>query len=142
MKTYTWLGPENRAVGDIIIPGNWGRIVLSNPNHDWLQMEKIFELVRQSINPALPSRLHSAFVFEDDETASLLHSKRPTDVFYSVVLLEPKANLYRADMSLIHPLVLDPLTYERARLYWDSARSNIKWPEVLTLSRLKIISKL
>ena len=37
---FYWISDRLHEVGEVIEPGNWGRLVLSTPNHDWLKMEQ------------------------------------------------------------------------------------------------------
>lgn len=52
--------------GDRIPPGTWGRTVLGfGGRHDFFFREYLFETIRKAEFPDLPSRLTSAFAFED-----------------------------------------------------------------------------
>lgn len=140
--SYYWISSYPHNIGDIILPGNWGNLVKNTPNHHWLHMENQFETMRLTINPQLPSRLACAFVFEDLDTARLLQSKRTNDIIYEVELLDVEKPIYRADMALIHPnLEQWDAHIGNPKKYWsNNYNEKVNWPEILTLSRFKVIS--
>lgn len=141
--SYFWINDRVHNVGDVIPPGNWGGLVKSIPNHRWLHMEQQFETIRLKINPRLPSRLECVFVCEDLEIIKLLQLKRPNDLIYEVELLDKSQPTYKADMALVHP----ELEQYNAQVgnptkYWSNNHGEeIKWPEILTLSPLKILKQ-
>jgi hypothetical protein len=142
--SYYWYNHEKHTTGDIILPGNWGRVIKANPGHRYYRMEQQFETMRLSINSALPSRLESAFVFEDIKTANVLQVKQPGGVLYEVMLIDKDKSSYRTEMALIHPeLEIYNAQVGNPKKYWGIKPGDVlQWPEILTLSRLKIIKVL
>lgn len=142
--TYYWLSNKRHSTNDIILPGNWGRLVKNTPEHRWIKMELQFETIRLQTNPKLPSRLECAFVCDDLKIIKLLQSKRPGDHIYEVIILDKNKPIYRADMALVHPeLERYNAQVGNPKKYWNQNNGQeIIWPEILTLSPLKILRKL
>ena len=100
---YLYLAMPGLEIGDVVAPGRWGQFVQGTSTHEWTDLEQGFERARLHFAPHLPSRLHSAFVFEERHAADALGSKRPTDALYEVELVVPDAPMHRANMMLLHP---------------------------------------
>jgi hypothetical protein len=99
MTTYYHSAPLLLEPGAIIHPGNWGRILncyTQQQGNAWmLAREFVFESVRVSEYPNLPSRLSCAFAFETlDHANQYMSNFSPWNPLYEVELVEPGAPLH------------------------------------------------
>lgn len=110
------------APGSVILPGNWGRIILkAKQQHDLWTRENALETVRATEFPALPSRLQCAFFFERLEDAAIYaqtdFSRYVTMLAYKVRLLDPNAPRHHADWNAL-PSKADPANVAICKSYW------------------------
>lgn len=149
-------------MGSTVSPGHWGRVVSSYLVGPGMGMsarelpgrtverlptalrEYIFESVRLRINPQLPSRLESMYLFAGIEQAShLIVSQRPArnhEFVYRVELVEDRP-VVAASMDLTQIDLGDTVAIvaQKARLYWTGFESeNMEW---LTLSPIRVLDK-
>lgn len=147
MIKYYHLSPLLLEVGSIIKPGNWGRIISSytmQRGEPWfIAREFIFETIRSTEFPELPSRLSSSFVFENLDDANK-HKKEFTqwNSLYEVEIVSPKLRRHRAGFNHIsfpnNDVEFVPVTVNSAKYYWKG--EDIKTPEIITHSPLRILS--
>jgi hypothetical protein len=108
-----------------------------------LVRELLFEQVRASAFPQLPSRWESSFVCESLNalTTFQTESNRWTDIRYEVELIDANAATHRACLRYINiPATDTPSAIrQRAERYWRG--EGIQQPEIVTLSRLRIIDR-
>ena len=109
-------------VGDVIHPGNWGRVILgAGAAHQFYFREFLFEEVRLQLAPDAPSRLRSLFGLRTIEalqayqqTTGLRHGYR--------IELSDEANIHMADLAIFDRLFV-PNGYEFAKQaltdYWQ-----------------------
>src|SRR6266849_715121 len=65
--TYYWRSALWLAPGEIIQPGNWGKVILAfGARHPRFYAEYLFERIRQAEFAARPSRMRAAFAFFDE----------------------------------------------------------------------------
>jgi hypothetical protein len=120
-------------------------VKLIGPQHKEWQRETILEQIRQAEYKALPSRLDSAFVIDDEAEAKYYVGKAsPTAVLYAVTLVDEKAATHVADWKGTGPY--DHPT-EWARRYWRGdimphPETHLSLRERLTLSRLRIDARI
>lgn len=94
------------SVGDRILPGNWGRLVFGiGTVHPFFLREYLWERVRQTSFPALPSRMTAAYAFEHRQRAEAFfpspqYPHWPTYT-YAVALADRASLAHRADMNWI-----------------------------------------
>lgn len=68
--TYYWRGALWLAPGEVIQPGNWGKVIFAfGVRHNLFFREYVYERVRATEFAAQPSRMHSAFAFRDEAVA-------------------------------------------------------------------------
>jgi len=147
MNTYFHAAPIPLQPGATILPGNWGRILnlYRRPGYGdgWLlAREMTFEAIRASEFPDLPSRLSSAFVFENLQDAlHHINNTTPSSLLYRVELVEPSAASHRGCMNQVSfpPEEIEalPAFVEKARAFWSA--KVIEVPEILTKSALRVI---
>lgn len=104
--SYYHVSSRQLPVGSIISAGNWGRTVLALPGHPWLQMEMMFERARRNIDPDLPSRLYSSFMFTSVEQADRYLATQPdkaNEFMYEVRPRDETKRVYRTSLMLVHP---------------------------------------
>ncbi len=102
------LCPVRLAIGSVILPGNWGRVIRrSGWGHTRALPEIALELVRQAKSPTLPSRLDCAFAFLTISEARLFWAEQrgrsPFDVLYRVSLADLAAPTFVTDWSRVTP---------------------------------------
>lgn len=145
MATYFHSAPLMLAPGSVIAPGNWGRILNAyrqNAGNAWLlAREFVFESVRASEFPSLPSRLSCAFVFERLEDVNKYQNEFTRwNSIYQVELVEPGASYHRAGFNHVQfpdaNTEFVPVAAKLARQYWGA--ENIQVPEILTKSSLRV----
>lgn len=91
------------GVGDRILPGNWGRLVLGiGTGHPFFLREYVWEKVRQTSFPALPSRMNASYAFAHQARAETFTPSPQLPTYtYAVALADPASSTHRADMSWI-----------------------------------------
>ena len=132
--------PIPLGAGSIICPGNWGRIKRRcEVDGVKLARESILEDIRRREFGTKPSRLDGAFVCPTLLAIEQYRTKySPVGIIYRVELLEPGALSHSGDYELISQgfVGIDGME-DQARRYWAS--ENMEAPELLTLSRLRIV---
>lgn len=110
----------------------------------WLPLrEYAFELVRSKEFKDLPSRLVAAFVCETEaDMKKFMANGRSFDMPYEVELVEPSLPFHRGCLTAFDNANAGTLNQleERARVYWQG--TNILFPELITMSPLRIIRRL
>lgn len=106
-----------------------------------LARESLFEMVRLSEFPLLPSRLSCSFVFESLDVANqYMGNFSPWNCLYEVEFVSPDAPQHRGGFDLItFPAPSEaflPVVYLRARKYWGGEVAQDA--EVITKSALKV----
>lgn len=155
MNYFHLAGPQ-LAVGSVIEPGNWGRIIRrASWAHNLAIREMALEHARALRFPSRPSRLDAAFVLPTREEAERFQSKEQgfnMHVLYRVTLRKPDSDIFITDWRLCTPCGAFRNDWPDA--YWsgvdEAGRGSvpgIDWPtgeegaphrEVLTLSQLQI----
>lgn len=92
--------------GDVIQPGNWGRVILgAGPGHNLYFRELLFEEVRTRVAPDRPSRLTAFFAvrtleqlerYQQEVGGMQPHAYR--------VEVDDSANVFEADLETFHRL--------------------------------------
>ena len=145
MTTYYHVSTLPLVTGNVIAPGNWGRIIncysAQNGNPWMMARELAFELVRATEFPDRPGRFSSAFLFETSDAAQKHRSEQtPWGMIYEVELSDPQALTFRAAYNLTPyppPQTAHlPVFVQNARAYW--AGEEITTPEILTKSPLRV----
>lgn len=121
METYYHCSSALLRSGSIIEPGNWGRIIRKTGwAHNQSAREVILEHVRQASFPSSPSRLESAFFFDDENEARFYANsdgREFTMVPYEVELLDPAAPRHASDWRNV--VASGPLDLTWAHQYWQ-----------------------
>lgn len=133
--------------GSVIQPGNWGRIIKKAEwRHALAMREVLFEHVRQSEFPHAPSRLESAYFFDDEGEAA--HYLQTPDraflmIMYEVELVDPNATQIMTDYRRVHPS--GPLGIDWVRAYWRgemlAPENKFSCREILAVTPLRIIRR-
>jgi hypothetical protein len=132
--------------GDVIPAGEWGRNVLGfGGRHFFFAREYVWERVRLADFPQLPSRIRSAFCYENRVDADAAYADHS---LYTVYLADPAAPRHRADRKWTDDSTADACKsfedMERcARGYWEG-RSFDQQPawEVLTEGGLTVVARI
>jgi hypothetical protein len=152
MTTYFHSAPLWLDPGSVIRPGNFGRI-LSNYrvpiNADqalMLSREMVFENVRVTRYPTLPSRFSSCFVFESLDDANFYRNAfTPWNAIYEVRITDENQPRHRGGFDLVtFPSLAEGQHYEllpwalaNAETYWSG--QNAQRAEILTKSPISIV---
>jgi hypothetical protein len=158
---YFHLSGAHLAIGSIIEPGNWGRILRF---HGWRHSEALKEMAlehaRLSRFKDRPSRLEGAFVFLTVDEARAFRANNSvfnSHILYRVTLVNPAAAFHITDLRLANPLGLfrsdwadvywqpfDPATIAVPGIEnWSSMTGGlVQVREMLTLSQLRIEERL
>ncbi|HVW99229.1 MAG TPA: hypothetical protein VHA52_02145 [Candidatus Babeliaceae bacterium] len=138
--------------GEIIQPGNWGKILLSTGiNHPSWYRENILEAVRLEHFPGKPSRLASTFCCDSLDTIRCFRSSHnPTGHIYEVEHTDLRLPYHKGDFNAVEPLPRRTENmFQIASLYWqyDLKTSVEEWPgiecsEIVSQSPIKIINKI
>lgn len=123
------------AVGSLIEPGNWGRMLMQiGPAHGCWNREIILEAVRISIFPTKPSRLKSVFACETIEAIRGYRSVQcPQGFIYEVVMADVSAGTHKGDFNAVEPLPgRSQDMWGMAQAYWQYAiKTTItEWPGI------------
>ena len=150
MTAYFHCSPEPLAVGSVVRPGDWARI-LRTYNHQmfsdtWFVLagELVYEIVRRELFPTKPSRFHCLFLCTSE--AGLLDfraaSGRPRDIGYEVELVNPQAQSHLGDWTLPNVRSTDDVAAiaRHASLYWRGI--SVANPQLATLSPIRIARRL
>ena len=130
------------APGDRILPGNWGRLVLGIGGvHPHFFRERLWERIRQSNYPDLPSRMTTAYAFEH-----LARAERFGQAYtYLVAIADPSLPSHRADMGWVdladasHDFdVIEPMVHH----YWSGVELSPDGWEWLTTSEVVVRQRL
>ncbi|PWJ80614.1 hypothetical protein C7441_112156 [Pseudaminobacter salicylatoxidans] len=137
--------------GDIILPGNFGRIILATgKQHDLWGREQRLETFRKESYPWKPSRLSSTFHTDNITTATAYRDTRaPGDTIYEVDLVDTVAPVHRGCMHAIQTYPGLDLTEEQIfDGYWSGSLwfpvaeyPGVVWAECVSPSALRVISK-
>ena len=141
------LGP-----GDIIAPGNWGKMVFySRVDHHLWKREMAIEAVRSWKFTDKPSRLKCAFACDNLDTMVCYHTKEnPEGFIYQVEAVDPNAPMHKGDFNAVAVPqgYLDDI-WGIASKYWDYYLKThmAEWPgiecsEILVGSGLRVIRKI
>lgn len=144
---YYWICSIELAPDSIVLPGNWYRVVRLAPNHPSALLEEVYERIRSTRFPQMPSRRNSVFVFLDKLIAIELQQQRPFDNLYEVQIENVNANRNIFDMEIVNRQRADGTfrsiieLEEQAIRYWESVEKIKKTPEVLIEGPIRIIKK-
>lgn len=110
------------AAGDLIVPGSWGKTILGvGPQHNRFYAEYLLEKIRELEFSDKPSRMESAFVFED-RTYAVNWSRNLQEHVYEVELVDPSSKVHRGDIRWIDAMPTRRTfsgVEEVARRYWQ-----------------------
>lgn len=155
--SYFHLSGTNLAVGSIIEPGNWGRIIrFLGWRHSEALKEMALEETRKTRFPDRPSRLEVAFVFITEAEARGFRARIAafnSHILYRVTLVNPHALTHITDTRLSGPQ--GELRPDWADVYWQEfdpatlavpgipdwaavTNGHLQDREMLTLSPLRI----
>ncbi|HZV61489.1 MAG TPA: hypothetical protein VFF75_03660 [Methylophilaceae bacterium] len=148
---YFHVAPIKLSKGSVIEPGNYGRIinqyVLNSgvpANGYTLARETLLESVRATKYVDKPSRLTSAFVFDDPHVAVQQVQNgvlQNTSIVYRVKILNERGGMHRAGFNLINfppeGTTFRPYYLSVAEKYWQGEAIEIA--EMLVDSPLEII---
>lgn len=140
---------NNLACGDLIEPGNWGRVLrqTGSAHHCW-EREETLERIRLAEFPDKPSRYDAAFAFTDSRAALWWwRHERRNDRGYCVELADPSARFHVGDLLGVNPVQgVDASPEDAARRYWRRSAPTFLTPdqiaisEVVTASPLRVVS--
>lgn len=148
-KLYYHCSRSLYAPGDTILPGSWGRLILGiGPRHHRFYAEYLIERIRTTEFPEKPSRMASAFAFEDAGYAGTFAQQKRDQVVEYVYAVQPADSdtpLHRGDMSWIDELP-NYRTFagveEVARRYWRGDERDPRAWEMVMPGPLRIIDRL
>lgn len=151
-NSYYWLADVLLDEGSIVLPGNWIRIVNNTPGHYLALREHVYEALRLSKFPNLPSRYTSSFICIglDDIQNFRAKNDKQRSVLYEVSVVDNTALMTSLDSELLgiqnmheggRMLSVEELS-EQASAYWSSnSRTDIAIPEILVESPIKILRR-
>lgn len=130
--------------GDLIQPGNWGRVVLGmGAGHNFYLREYVLEKIRAKEYPPLPSRLEATFAYVSQNAA--LRSFVDHGL-YEVEVVDETAATHRADIDWVDSMPgcrkFDDLE-DAARRYWDGVATepgNDTF-EIVSTSALRVVQR-
>jgi hypothetical protein len=154
--SYFHLSGAMLAIGSIIQPGNWGRVIKAYGwQHPHSLREMALEQARLATAPHLPSRMDAAFVIPTLQEAQTFQSGTQgfqQHILYRVTLDDPSASSHLTDSRLIAPQ--GTIRPDWANVYWlnlgaqAAAIPGIDWTvttglrEMLTRSQLRVEERL
>lgn len=158
MDFYHLLG-ASLAVGSIIEPGNFGRIVRALAwQHGHAFREMALEDARLARFPHRPSRLDCAFCFITDDEARRFRTSIQgfaQHILYRVSLVDPKAashvtdhrfctgqGTFRANWADIYWMDFNAQAAAVPGINWTTAKGGHDLREMLTLSQVRIEERL
>lgn len=120
------VAPIPLGVGSVIEPGNFGRLMKTNPAGSFFaHRESIYECIRLKESPGKPSRLDSIFLLPSERDARTYQAQFDTrGIIYEVELLNRDARKHESLVELVvvsHPNTPPiPVGHieEFARRYW------------------------
>ena len=133
--------------GDRILPGNWGRIVLGiGATHPHFFREYLWERLRQSEFPKLPSRMAAAFAFQEFARAeSFVQNAGWPTYTYIVTMADVALPKHRADIGW-WDIVAGYHAFHSAegcaRHYWKGDEQSASGWEWLTAGELIVTQRL
>ncbi|MNJ87494.1 hypothetical protein D3C87_50140 [compost metagenome] len=140
------------APGDIIAPGNWGKMVFySRVDHHLWKREMTIEATRVWNFVEKPSRLKCAFACDNLDTMVCYHVKEnPAGFIYQVEAVDPNAPMHKGDFNAVAvPKGYPGNMWGIASRYWnyDLKTNMAEWPgiecsEILVGSGLRVIQKI
>ena len=142
--TYYWRGALWLAPGEIIQPGNWGKVIFAfGARHPRFYAEYLFERIRQAEFAAQPSRMRAAFAFRDEAVARAFDNAGAPLLYR--VQSGVDGHTATLDMHWIDSIV-GAHTFDEAedfaRRYWAGEQSvQQKW-EILSESGFMVIDQL
>lgn len=138
--------------GDIIAPGNWGKMIFySMVDHHLWQREMIIEAVRVWSFAEKPSRLKCAFACDNLDTMVCYHTKEhPEEFIYQVEAVDPDALMHKGDFNAVAvPKGYHGNMWGIASEYWNyNLKTNMtEWPgiecsEILVGSGLRVLQRI
>ena len=126
-QTYFHIAPIKVAVGTIIQPGNFGRIIRSHyPTNNTNNLvapyrEAVFEYARLALAPSKPSRLDCLFAcFTLADAQAYRAANSPTGLIYEIEPNVGVGDAHIADWQLISFPTTGQFSdiFEMARQYW------------------------
>ena len=157
--SYFHLSGAMLALGSIIMPGNWGRMIKTlGWQHNLAIREMALENARVARYPNRPSRLDASFVLptlEEARNFKQLIGGFGNHILYRVTLCDPDALSHITDSRLCGPA--GNIRHDWVDVYWmdfaaqAAALPGIDWAaatgglqlrEMLTLSQLRIEERL
>jgi hypothetical protein len=137
-------------VGDVIEPGNWGKVILQHgrSHNSWFR-EVILEAIRLQVYPHKPSRLYSTFSCETLESIKFYKDRHmPNGNIYQVNLVDADCAFHRGDFNAVEPMQSYPANMiQIAKLYWEyglktsiEGYEHIVCSEIVTYSPLIVVS--
>jgi hypothetical protein len=152
MKFYHLTG-KILNVGDVIVPGNWGRVIMEiGPSHTAWTYEIHLEHIRLLEFPSKPCRLKSTFAFLTVEAMQYWRNlERQADNVFEVEVLDQSACFHRGDMLGVQSIQgIDKTPEAAAKRYWSQSSplfltpspNSIVIEELVTESALKVLGPL
>ena len=147
--THYWLASQQLAVGSVVEPGTWYKIVSNSGGHNHALLEEVYERIRRDKYSSLPSRHRSMYLFDNIDTAHRFkndNSWNHVDL-YVVEIVNMNANTVKLNSDFVvtstgNSLLSTNELVERANTYWSSVNSECTKPEVLVESPVRIIQKI
>ena len=130
--------------GDRILPGSWGRRILSDgPSHEFFYREQVWESSRADAFTERPSRMASAYAFEDFAIACKFANDSSTPHYvYSVKVA---GTPFKADMGWI-TAARDARSFDEVdhciRSYWRGEMRIPACVELLSTRPLVVVERL
>lgn len=135
-----WVTGMDASPGQVIEPGNWGRILLGiGPAHSLYKREMLFENARATNFPDLPSRLASSFLWGRLEEAKwYVKAVHNNDHVYEVEW-DDSLPTHRGFHLCIppHPNFTPEQT---VHLYWE-ANHRVHWDQDPNISPIEIVTE-
>lgn len=139
------------APGDLIEPGNWGRVLRNiGPSHISWNREAVLENIRARDFPNKPTRFQAAFAFATEQGARWWRShERHGAILYAVEPVDHAAASHLGDMLGVQQVAeVDATPQDAARRYWSRGRPVMLTPdqvsilEFLSSGPLRVLAKL
>lgn len=120
------VAPIPLGVGSVIEPGNFGRLMKTNPTGSFFaHRESIYECIRLKEAPEKPSRLDAIFLLPSEEDARAYQAQFDTrGIIYEVELLNKEARWHASLVDFVivshtnTPQIPVGQVEEAARRYW------------------------
>jgi len=140
---------DKHEAGDVILPGNFGRIILEGgPGHALWTREMANEAFRQQRFPNKPSRLSSTFHTDNIATARAYRNQlTPGDTIYEVELVDPAAPVHRGNIHAVQGYPDQGMSQEHVfNGYWTGTVDfsvaeypGVVWDEFVSPSPLRVL---